>query len=494
MILVSFIVFVIAFNWFRTHGFVEIAVNSGAEASLNYTLVNKDNGVETKFISADKTTKKLITNGQYELYVQTETSSYISSVVVKGFLATTNEKADLKSEDAREFVGYNPKPCTAYLAEKLYSHDCKGNLNSVSVHVPASPNQPTYNLALTGQEFIPILGTAQTKLGRVILAGAQFKSEEELLFDYSVGILGDNFSIQNRQFIDSLTFYEDYEITGFRDGFLIYSLDLSKAFYYSSLTAQPEKFDLPRSKDSTLKPVSIRAQEDALVLLYSNVSVGDELADIESPKSEVIVLASNVEQRYEFKEIIGSAALCNTLLCATNGSDLTIYKLENKKLIATNKMIGVQSLLTIDNKLYFLNKIGLFTLNTKTMKGSFSYSLGNYTNCGIRDEAQGYILCLIDSKQNKVALKVSVGVPTNQAVDKRISALQSNIGIVDASIYKNILFVTPDIDPNKSEYDTQQVKYTAKQLTHGREVLSKAIKESRLPIDTLTIVNTTAPF
>lgn len=494
VILLLFVVFVVASNYVRSHGFIDITVNDSSQAKLKYTLVNKESGSEIKFVSKDGSLKKLVNSGRYEIYVQSETSSYISSVVVKSFLATTTEKGKLVSEDAREFVGYNPNPCTAYLAEKLYSHDCKGNLNTVLTHVPATSNQPTYNIALAGQESIPIVGTAQTKFGRVILAGAVFKSEEELLFDYSVGILGENFSIQNRRFINTLPFYEEFEITAFRDGFLIYSPDLSKAFYYSSLSAEAERIDLPKAKDKTLKPVSLRAQDKSLVLLYSNASIGDESSAVNSPKSEVVVLIDDAIQRYEFEETISSVALCDMHLCVASDSVLTIYKLESKKLIAINEMTGVQSMQTIDNKLYFLNQIGLFTMDTKSLKGSFSYSFGDYKYCGIQNEAQGYILCLIDSKQNKVALRILTGVTTNLAVDKRISDLQSQPGIVDVSAYKNIVFVTPDIDPVKSEFDTIQKDYTEKQITHGREVLSKAIKASRLPIDTLTIVNTTAPF
>lgn len=483
------------FFWIKNHSFIELTVLGDTSEVLTYTFDKINTDDEIVVTTSEKSVRKLVPNGSYNVFVQSEESSYIVALETKPFLSTVKNSVVLKLEDNREFVGHNPGPCNTMLSDVLYSFECSGNLDSVIKHNPATASQPSYTLRTISENFTPILGVSQTKIGPVLFTEAVFKNEEEMESNYAISLLGGDFVLKDRREITDLYFDGDgYKITAYRDGLLVYRSDLTQGFYYATLGAAAEIIELPKPKKTGHRPVGLRSQNDSLVLIYSNSTIGDEVSDEKNPESELIIMTPSSTKRYEFKEFINDAALCGKKICVLSNFTVKSFIEKDKSLALESTIEKVDSLEIAADKVFLRTNKGIVDFDFDTNKGSFSYRFGGYTYCGINEVDLGYVICLIDADNNKVALRITSGFPLVQPIDKQVFKLQQQREVTDVSAYKNILFVTPYINLNQSTGDTQQNNLTEQQINEGKQNLSKGLNNSGLAGSSFTVINTTSPF
>lgn len=491
ILIFALLIFSVLFMWLRNHAFIAITVDANGRSSITYRFTNLDNGSSQVISTVDTSINRLVSTGDYEIQILHNNSSHIINATVGSFLKKTSVNSRLALEQDRVFVGYNPAPCNTYLANILQSFECGANVSSVTQHIPATQSTPTYTLGIDSINEAPINGIAYTKFGTVVLTGPVFTTEEDLVSDYTVGLLNEKFNLTEQVLLDNLALGKNYTITDYRDGFLIYSTDLSDAYYYSELGVEPEiiTFDEPRDPESL--PLNLSTNDRFLVSVYSN-SLGrdgdEEEVLSDNTKSQINIFGGGSSKQYYLNGQVLKALPCFERLCVLFGDGrLDIYKTDEDQLKKTFTLTKVEDIVLIGNQIKAVNATGIITINVDSGNAFYDYNFGKFIYCGINEVNNGFVLCLIGADNNKFALRVDSSSKIKDPIDKNIYQLQKNNQIADVSIYKNFIFLTPALKKVNNIYSTEEIE-------RGKDMVKDAVKDSAINITEYTIVNTTAPF
>lgn len=486
LVLLSGLVF-----WAYKHSFIEIIASGNTSGTLNYSLLNQKTGKEIAFRSTDTKVKKLVPTGTYEVYVLGDDSSYITTTTTDNFLTTSKVAGTLSKEREREFVGYNPAPCTIYLAGILRSYECSSELNTVNSHVPATLEQPTYTQNAGIDSAAGINGVAYTSFGPVMFTSPVYITDEIFSADYRVGLLNDDLSVGRSIDINYLALGQDYKIKAYLDGFIIYNSELSDLYYYSSLDATPVKLVVGLPDNSNQRTIGLSVNGSSIVRYYSNNLGGEEdteAAAEDEVLSEIFVYDGKKNTKFSIPKFILGVSVCgDNKLCILSGdSVLTVYTTKDGGLFKDYIYTGVTEIHQRASETYLINAKGILLLDSGSGTGQYVYRFGNYNYCGLQESISGSIVCLIDSTKKKVALNLIAAQPVINLLDKQIDRLSSDDRIENVSVYKTMLFVTPIVaEPN------QKVIYSPAQVKRGKQNLEAAIKSSGLEVKGLTLINTT---
>ncbi|MDB6151534.1 MAG: hypothetical protein JWQ44_2982, partial [Chthoniobacter sp.] len=485
--------------WASNHAYLSITA-TGTSGDTNYKLVNSGDGTITEFKSKEKSIKRLVAKGSYEIYVQKDTASFITTAKAGSFLETTSVTGTLVSEQDREFVGYNPSPCSYYNSETLYSFECDGALESVSTHTPATNILPTLVEKSGLKSTSAINGVAYTAFGPVIFTDPVYVTEEIVSADYTVGLLSPDMRTLSPRSLNFLAFGEDYEIKAYLNGFIIYSSDLDEIYYFSSLEAYPKKLEVTVPKDSSQQAIGLNVNGSTIIRYYSNNPGGEIEAetegDAEPAASEIYLMSESSNVRFTTSDLILGASGCfEKKLCAlTSEGFLKVYTIGAKSLDFEFQYREVKQLHQINNVPLAVTTQGILSLAGESGKSFYVYTFGGYTYCGLEPAADGTIVCLIDSEQRKTALHLISTRTVSVAYDKQISKLIKSDLINDLSAYKNILFVTPRLNKPGSLESQVEGLYSAQQIQASNDNLSEALRASGISSQDYKVINTLNPF
>ncbi len=425
--------------------YIEMSVGNSANGTIRYDLLNQNSGSLTTFEAPNATAKKLVKRGSYEVAASQQSRSTATVVKSGGFLTTTKVSLELEQQVAREFVGDNPGPCM-YYANELYSYSCGSE--TVSHHVPATSKLPTYTKKVSGFSG-SIRSLAETKLGTLLLVKAP-PATDLIANAHIVSRVGKNMKLNDRKVLDGLSPNETYQILPYEEGFLVVNTRL-EATYYSSLSAEPKQITVPAPADSEYRAVSVTAQNNSIVVLYSNVAAddntdGEEAVGIKGD-TEVIIHNNGSERRFMVKDHHTSAFLCgDTKLCLLSDR-LSVYDIGEEKARYLYEFTGVSNVIQHQDSLFMVRPHGLQKLNVDTATANLVFGFSDYTYCGNHGSKGGIIVCLINNKNRKVAVRLDTASPASDLIDQKIAALQKDENIDLVSAYGKYIYVTPRLGP-----------------------------------------------
>lgn len=460
------IILSLGLSWVWGHGYIEVSASESG-GSKDFSIINSA-GVASKISSPNPKYRWTVKKGSYQVLVSDGTKNYYAFVETKGLLRKTVVAAKLATEKSRVFVGNNPSPCMTYFGDLLYSTECGESIRSLSKHIPAEGYMPSYTQSpsqslLYGQfEGVSIL-----KDNRPI---ALLKDVEGFA-GYFMQVLNNNEAGGERVRLEGPNPNLTYSVQAYKEGVLLYSPEDTDAYYVDpSRGMQVTKVSLGLPNASGLLLQKVFVQDDRIVSVYSDNANLDILSDEESHsslpkdppgKTEVIVSQNNTKVSYTLPFIYNSAAICGReRLCVVGIGGLTVYDISLKtkpKLLHTIPLV-TELIDATDSGARFITKLGILSYNSQYSDGSIEYTFGKYAFCGHKRVAEGsLLLCLIDTKQNKVGLLLTKDPLTGGAIDKQVITVLSSEDVSAVSVYKNKVLVIPSYPERYSSLQASQI-------------------------------------
>jgi hypothetical protein len=481
--------------WFYSHAYIEVTVSNNLNNSdlINYSLKNQSNQEVVEKSVADSKFKKLVRRGSYEVLVTQNETSHFSVTKTGGFLSNTTVNAELAPEKNRQFIGNNPTPCMHYLEQTLISFVCGNEINKAQTHVAATATRPTYTKAAQTLSVGNIEGVAKTDDGDVILLKAPIIGESQGP-PHSAYMLNKDIDLGRAVPLLDLDEDKTYSLLAYKQGFIVYDSGFERVLYYEDIDSDPEEIELIKPEDNKQLPYALNVHQENIVVSYSNNSKGEVASDKKSNRkvrSYVVVQGNGSSKQYEFKRKQPILAnLCgNSKLCFLNKLDLEVHSLNSNKADLAFLVSDVHFFGSLGNDIIVAKDKEILGLNPDTGEGSIQYSLGSYSECGVRMTDDGYIVCLLNSAGKKAAILVDPAQENSTSIDKKALGLLEIPGVKDVSVYKDFIFISPELGQLVYDPKTRIYRPNPAILQAVNSAINQAVQDLRIDKTKYKIIN-----
>ena len=483
---IIFLVFIFAFFLLWNTTYVQISVtNPVGGGNYIYQIVDQKSGKAVEVKSQATSIKKRLTKGDYSVLVKQAATSYFTIIKTNGFLKTSSLSARLSQEKSRRFVGDNPNSCMAYIVNVLVSYSCTDLFENINIHQPASASTPTYvikNPDTSGTNGY-VQGIAQTSHETVALI--KTPADSDIDGGYSLLDLGANLIVASQRALTNLNLATNYSLIAYKDGFLIYDQDLSRAYYYSSLASNPVSINLASPNNSALTASYLAVKDNLILTAYVTGT------DTKNAQTEIIINDSGKNSHYNFGSAFSSAVPCdNQTLCGVDSSGLVVYDLTAKKPKQLYNLLGVSTVLNSSKGILVLTKDGVLNLVPAQHSGFLEYSFGDYKFNNIQSGNNSYVLNLTNPIGKKVALLINQTPDDTDQIDKKVLDLQKSNEISDSSVYGQYIFISPNLGPLIYNNSLQSYDYDPTIKAGVNSQINQAIDKAGINRSTYQIINT----
>ena len=461
-----------------SYSFISVRVSNPSDGATQFTLI-KDGG-EPKIIESDvPSVKKLVRRGEYNVLVEQDNKSFFSVVNAKGFMRTTTIDAELQPERARRFVGNNPSPCMNYIHSQLVSYVCGSRLSELNLHEPANQTTPTYartNRLATNNSIYGIVDSGDDTFALIRSMREPF-SYSLYKIESAKDLLTPNLNSSNIIGLPLSGLSDTYAISSFGGGFVIYNESFSSILYLPSLDSSPEKIAIEAPGDMAAQIFS--ANKYGITLTYSDYLNSDVDGHGESRykgKSRVFVYRDGVVAEFSFSGLFGDLQLCEeNKLCGITERGMEVYDISESKASLLYRVSGVHAIMQNNFGMALVgdNNVIEFDVNTRT--GHVEFSFGEYKLCGAKSTKDGYVLCLINIRNDKVAIYIDQENNNVDDIDKKVAELL-RLEISDVSAYGDYIFINPFLGELQYNPRTQSFQYDPVLQAAVNRRLSEAIK------------------
>jgi hypothetical protein len=489
-VILGLVIFLLIFVaiWIYGHSYIEVVVDNPSQGDVTYELLNQNSAKSSSKNQKETSYKVMIPKGDYDLVVTQAGQSAFAAAHSGGFLKKTTLHLSLSPEKSRQFVGDNPSSCL-YYDSVLYSYDCGGSINSLAEHVPATPILPTFadkKFKSNRASFEAVIKTPSGVYSLMHLIG---ESEESSHVAYTIG---NNFEVAKTTILHELDTEKSYSFYPYENGFIAYDSDFNVR-YFSSAVAPAAKIALDKPNTKNLQPQLLNVSGGSIVANYSNATSGEQSqASAGKAKNEIVIYSDgkNIHVNMD-KHLISDVNLCgNQNLCFTSDNKLWVYDISGQKPKLILKIADVKAFRSAPQGLLAVRSQGVFNINPTSGAGYMEYSFGDYKYCGIQNDDTGYTLCLINSKNRKVALHINQSGGNTDSIDKKIAALIKKPEVLNVSAYGKYVFISPSVGdlvyiPAKGGYgyDPNSVKTAA-------DKINQEIADLNIDRAAYTIINT----
>jgi len=449
--------------WLYGHAYIEITLSGNADGETAVMLTKQPGKDSVELKSPSQKIRKLVGRGDYQVLARRGEQSFFQLIKAKGFLATAKVQAELVSEQQREFIGNNPGTCMYVVDDVLLSNICGDSFIQLQTHVPATATQPTYTAQKNGGSTGTLEGIVTTPRGSLALLQA-LDGETISHFLYRINGQGE---LSEPLLLPDLQPDRSYSLVGYRDGFLAYDQAGSQFFYYASAATTPERLDIASPDDDRLAFDSLQVDSDTLAITYTSDSFDDLLnfdspdgivahpPEVESsirpggePTSQVILYASGqLPKTFTFAAAPLRAYACGSgRLCMLSQGKLTAYETQGSEPKPLYELGGVTAVQNSTAGLLVVKPAGVFRLDVARRQGFLEYSFGEYRYCGLQAVQDGrYVLCLFDTNDQRLALRINQTQPNTGSIDKKVIELLKLEEIKDLSVYGRFIYISPEL-------------------------------------------------
>jgi len=437
--------------WLYSHTFIRISVANPSAGEFTYTVIDQKNGASTTTKSSSPNLKKLVKKGSYEVLVNQQETSYYGTLDTSSFMRTVSIKASLQAEKAREFVGNNPDPCMHYSASILFSYGCDANYDNLRVHLPATVASPTIveSPPDTTQNNLSIIGIFELNGKNMIALNNVLEFDDASTQIYE---LRPDFQLVGGTQLSGLNPNNPYALEKYGSGFVVYGQDFEQLFYYESVGAAPKEIAIENpkpEKKETLLAFGLSTRGDRLALAFSDTDkrASEDTKQAATAETVVQVYQGNTTKSFRFKGDSHTVKLCGSkYLCLVAERQLTVYDISGAEPKEHFRVNNVNAIENDNGRLAVIKSEGLLSIDLDQKSGYHQYSFGSYQFCGIESViGGGYILCLIDPRDNRVAIRVDPEKPNIDSIDKKVLAIVDQPFVETVSPYKSIIYITPDL-------------------------------------------------
>ena len=423
-----------------------------AGTMITYSLTDQHTNKTQLFQDSSGSISKIVARSSYEVVVKTDTTSYLQVIRTGWFMGNTDVAATPHSEFGRQFVGDNPDYCMDYLQSVLYSHGCNSTSGPIKVHIPASPDQPTYVETQYGANGY-IESSAKIKEGNVVLLAIPANSEqpigqvhvEHTLATYNLN--GTAIVPTSQVALSSLDPSKSYSLEPYLSGFIAYDASFSQVWYYSSIHAKPSQITIEGPKTKGLEAAALTAAANGdIAMTYLNIVPRDDSgAAGNKGVSEIVLYSNGASQHFVLNKEYSLARYCgSSWLCLLNSQSKTaeVRDITTKDLAVVFRLTGVTSLIEQNGAMLAVRADGLWSIDPNTQTGFMGYSFGKYQSCGVQTGGGGYLVC-VSNGGVKSALYLDPASANTDSIDKKIGTLRDLPEVATVSVYGKTLFIVP---------------------------------------------------
>lgn len=406
--------------WAYSHSFIKVVPSNGS-APYTYFFNSEATQSNSKAVS-DTNYKKLVSKNNYEISVQSsDNKSYFAVIGSSSFLRTKTVDAALEPEKTRSFIGNNPATCAYLVNGILVTLTCGDYYGNIRLHLPSTDSRPTYVSKVQNAHASGVV-EGIINIDNKSYAMIYGTTDEEMPPDHSLYQIDSDFGLINKQTLKDLDYKTGYKIEPSAGGFIAYSNDLSKAFYYKSLAASPVSLKIVSPKSANVNRIKIHYTSDKHLVLYA----ADQALSSKQVSELVLTTNNSDTHNYTFKNKSYSEALfCgNDSVCLLDkNGELDIFSLSSKKVLySLNNVSGINN--GSGNTILLVNNYGVARFDVNSRVGYYEYSLGSYKFTGLSAAGENYILSLNDNKNRGVALLIQPAIKDVDSIDKKVSQLQ----------------------------------------------------------------------
>lgn len=467
---------------------IEIPEQSG---NFTYTIVNQANQSKTEIKTNSNKLKRLLPRGNYEVLVTKDSSSSFAVTKTGGFLGNTDLRLNLSPEKSRQFVGDNPKPCML-LTNQLYSSECGERLSSLTSHVPATTFQPGYTIDVR----LPLNGVDEglVQLGDEIYFLVQTISEESDSGTHGLYRFSDGQLVGQPIILTELDKGSTYSTIRYRDGFLVYTSDFSDIKYYRNPGEKPTDVTLDKPKQRNLSPSVMSAGNGAILAVYTDAKAENVRDAGDTPKdtqNEIIVKSERLSKSIRLSGLpVADTSLCgSSLLCALEGDNLMVYDISGEKQRFLYKITGVNKIVSSGDDLMIFRNGEIISLDAGNRSGFIDYTLGAYRSCGSQFQNGNYVLCLLSPTSQKSALLIDRMVKNTDSIDKKIAQVAELPEVDTVSIYKSLIYISPNLGPLSYREDIRGYGYDPNTQKRVNDKINQEIDKIGIDRNKYQVIN-----
>lgn len=461
LILSLFVALILIVVWmFSRYSYIEITVNGAENKQITYNLA-KDGVPQEDIVSNEKTIKKLVTKGDYEITTSVDNQSGFNIASAGGFLGTSSVKAELGPKKRIEYIGDNPRPCMILTKSGLVSYGCGDQLVQTYFHAPATKFTPTFTQKVDSIYDGQVEGTFNLK--GVDYIAVKGPSDGNGQAPHAAYELVGSIETGRAHVLTGLDNEATYSIEPYGEGVIAINTELNQALYFPSLESSPERIDVihPDTKTSN-SPYIYSTSGEKLIIGFSGSDQVDNHSEEEedTPKIDTTIVeySKGTKRVFKFDTLFEDIQVCGSdRLCTLNTGRLTIYDTSQDKPKTLGVVNSVSSFKTQGSKIVIVRDQGVINFDTISMSGSIDYNFGDYQQCGIQMTKGGYILCARDRRGGQVAWRVTPG-ETNP-LDSYVSKLLEVEGVDKISAYGDTVFISPDLGDYKYNESTNSFGY-----------------------------------
>lgn len=436
------VLLVVAGAYFSSKGNVYIDLTNVADGTeLTLTIHNNGDDSSTKIVKNKSSV--LLGSGTYAISLRNQNNSLVRVVAVPSFFGTTTISDSLVNEQQRTFIGTNPSPCVLYVATVFYSASCGDSTDALQQQASPTLSSAGYTTKASTEMIGTIITTSATNNASYALL--ENYADDEII--RHLVQVGSNLSSTKKIAIPS-GIDGDIEMVTSSTKVLVYSKAALLGYVYDENTGSLEKITLPNTEDN-YEMLDVSLSNSHIVTTYSESEASDGVDEgaLVTGASKIFVqefTSKGVE--YSVSKLYSQATYCaSNTLCAVGPEGLDIYKIESGSLSKATSFPGVTDVLTFGDNTRFIDSTGIKTFDIGTRKGYYEYTFGDYKNCGIAKSVSGYVVCVIDTKNQKHAVFISaLNKSGTDTVDKKVlDLLKSNV-VSGVSVVNNFVYVIPN--------------------------------------------------
>mgnify|MGYP007022268094 CR=1 FL=1 len=129
------------------------------------------------------------------------------------------------------------------------------------------------------------------------------------------------------------------------------------------------------------------------------------------------------------------------------------------------------------------------SLDAKGRSGFVDYSFHPYKECGGQSQAKNYLLCVIGPTNQKYALFLDRSANNKDDIDKKIAQIAQLPEIDNVSVYKNFIYLSPNMGPATYRDDINGYGYDANVQIQISRNINRAIDRIGVDRSSYQIIN-----
>lgn len=481
--LILFLGFIAGVYWAYGMSRISIVLPEG-----NKTITISNVAYRKVFETSDLSFSQLLPSGSYQVNVQSinDETGYTKVVKTGNFFSETTVTPELFDQKPRSFIADNPLECKELLKEVLVSYPCSGQLENMTLHVPATKDTPTYSKTIKDylnskiEEFVePSIETIEAVVNKIdhlqVLTYSR-RAGENIHNLYKVSIEGNQIKPTYERSISSIPDHTQFTGIVKDDKLYLYDRFFRNVYTgddFESLEKINDEDLIVPDKDFFLNNRQASNNNYLSIFEKAPSSSTDTVDDL---ISKVIITSDGKDKSRTINTQIVRSDFCGDYVC-TLSSTGEFYLLD-KNLNTLLSNVGVVDYTLGKDSVVIASENNIWQINLGNLSGPLLFSSSEIKITDL-STTQGKIIATVETSYKNYALELDSSGPL-PFIDKNLMDILSgdNNDIENISIYRNFIYIVPDLGSKVLNTTSGRLEYSESAKNSARKSISSSLEQS----------------